>query len=168
MTEPVVAVLAGALLKPVKADGATVLLLVDAPNNEDVVLAEGVEAVEVVVKSEDCAKVALAGTSPNIGLKFWTEALLSDDDAVVVAGKMGLNPAVSRGLVLLADWELMAGAAVVVTGLLAEEAERVLIWPDRPKRVSPATGAGGVLLGALEISPSTSRKAEGCPTPAED
>lgn len=154
VTESVETVLAGVPLKPAKADGATVVLLVDAPNIEDVVLELRVEAVEEAVRDEGCAKAAPAGTSPNMGLKFWTEGLLSAGDAVeevvVVAGKMGLNPAVSRGLVLLGDWELLAGAEVVETWVVAEEAEEELIWLDRPNRVGPATGATEVLVGALE------------------
>jgi len=106
--EPVEVVLAGVLLlKPEKAFGATVVLLVDAPNNEDVVLAGSVEAAEVVVMEEGCTKAAAAGASPKIGLKFWTGGPLCEDgvaeDVVVVAGKMGLNPAASSGLVLLTD-----------------------------------------------------------------
>lgn len=66
-----------------------------------------------------------------MGLKFWTGGLLSEADVaeeVVATEKMGLNPEASRGLVLLADSELLAGAAaVVVTGLEAEEAAGVLI-----------------------------------------
>lgn len=66
-----------------------------------------------------------------MGLKFWTGSLLSDADVadeVVVTEKMGLNPEASRGLALLTDSELLAGAvAAVVTGLEAEEAVGVLI-----------------------------------------
>lgn len=57
--------------------------------------------------------------------------MLSDADVadeVVVTEKMGLNPEASRGLALLTDSELLAGAvAAVVTGLEAEEAVGVLI-----------------------------------------
>lgn len=86
-----------------------------------------------------------------MGLKFWAGGLLSGADVaeevVVVTEKMGLNPEVSRGLVLLTDPELLAGA-VAVTGLEAEEAVGVLIWLDGPNTPVPATG--GVLLDALE------------------
>lgn len=68
------------------------------------------------------------------------------EEEVAVTAKMGLNPETSRGLVLLTDAELLAGAAVAVTGLEAAEAEGLLNWVARPKR--PA--AGGMLLEPLE------------------
>lgn len=67
-----------------------------------------------------------------MGLKFWTVGLLSGAgvaaEVVVVTEKMGLNPEASRGLVLLTDAELLAGAVTIaVTGFEAEEAAGVLI-----------------------------------------
>lgn len=128
--EPVEAVPVGVLVKPGKADGATVVLLVDPPNIEDVLLEETVEAGLVVVRDGDCPKPVPAVVAPKMGLKFWTGGLLSGVDVaeeVVVTAKMGLNPDARRGLVLL-DTELLAGAvAVAVTGLEAEEAVGVLI-----------------------------------------
>lgn len=119
LMEPVEAMLAEEL-KPEKAEGTTVVLLDDAPNI-DVLLVEAVEAVDAVVRDEGCAKAADAVASPKMGLKFWMGALISEDDVaeevVVVAGKMGLNPAASSGLVLLTDPELLAGeAATAATG----------------------------------------------------
>lgn len=74
---------------------------------------------------------------------------VTEEEEVVVAAKMGLNPEDSRGLVLLPDTELLAGAAALaVTGLEAEEAAGVLIWLASPNRPAPATG--GVPLEALE------------------
>lgn len=128
VTEPEEAVPADVLLKPENEDGANVVLLDDAPNTEDVVLAAGVEAVEVVVTAGGCAKPA-AEMSPKMGLKFWREDLFSNDGAageVVAAGKMGLNPAASRGLVVLTDSELLAGGAADVTEVEAVEAEGTL------------------------------------------
>lgn len=151
--EPEEAVPVGVLVIPGKTDGATVVLLVE-PNTEDVVLEETVAAglVEVVVVREGGApKPAPTAASPKMGLKFGTEGLLSGvgvaEEVVVVTAKMGLNPEASRGLVLLTDPELLAGA-VAVTGLEAEEAVEVLIWLTSPNRPDPA--AGRVLLDALE------------------
>ena len=67
-----------------------------------------------------------------MGLKFWTAGLLSgtgvEVEVVVVTEKMGLNPEASRGLVLLTDAKLLAGAVTIaVTGLEAEEAAGVPI-----------------------------------------
>lgn len=67
-------------------------------------------------------------------------------EVVAATAKMGLNPETSRGLVLLTDAELLAAAAVAVTGLEAAVAEGLLNWVARPNR--PA--AGGMLLEGLE------------------
>lgn len=149
--EPVEAVPAGALVMLGKMDGATVVLLVD-PNSEGVLLKEAVEAglVVVVVRGEGCPKPDAAVVAPKMGLKFWTEGLLSGVDVteeeVVVTAKMGLKPEASRGLVLLTDPELRAGV-VAVTRLEAEEAVGVLSGLASPNRLAPATG--GVPLEAL-------------------
>lgn len=126
-TEPVGAAAADVLLKPEKEDGANVL--VDAPNTEGVALADSVEA----VREGGCAWAAAVVTFPNTFLKFWRDVLLSKDAAaedvlVVAAGKMGLNPAASRGLVgwLLTDSELLAGGAVEVMVAEADKAEGAL------------------------------------------
>lgn len=153
--EPVEAVPVGVLVIPGKTDGATVVLLVD-PNTEDVLLEETVAAglVEAAVVREGGApKPAPTAASPKMGLKFGTDGLLSgvgvaeEVVVVVVTAKMGLNPEASRGLVLLTDPELLAGAAAV-TGLEAEEAVEVLIWLTSPNRPDPAPGR--LLLDALE------------------
>lgn len=163
--EPVEAVPVGVLVIPGKTDGLwtdeTVVLLVD-PNTEDTLLEETVEAggllllvvVEVVVRDGGVPKPAPAAASPKMGLKFRTEGLLSAvgvAEEVVVTAKMGLNPEASRGLVLLTDPALLAGA-VAVTGIEAEEAAGALSWLTSPNRPDPATG---VLLEALETWPST-------------
>lgn len=90
-----------------------------------------------------------------MGLKFCRGGLLSE--AVVAAGvavteKMGLKPDASRGLVVLTDAELLAGAAGAETGLEAAEEDGVLVWLLNPNRVGPATGALLLLLllGALD------------------
>lgn len=66
-----------------------------------------------------------------MGLKSGTGGLFSGAvvaEEVVVTEKMGLNPEASRGLVLLTDAELLAGAvARAATGLEAEEAAGVVI-----------------------------------------
>lgn len=133
------------LVKPGKTDAATVVLLVDPPNIEDVLLEETVEAGLVVVRDEGSPKPAPVVASPKMGLKFWTGGLLSGvdvaEEVVVVTVKMGLNPEASRGLALLAG-----AVAVAVTVLDAEEA--LVIWLGSPNIPAPATGA--VLLGALE------------------
>ncbi len=148
--EPAEAVPVGVLVKPGKTDGTTVVLLVDPPKIEDVLLEETVEAGLVVVRDGDCPKPAPA--APKMGLKFWTGGLVSGVDVaeeVAVTAKMGLNPEASRGLVLLTDSELLAGAVTgAVTGLEDEEAVGVLIWLASPNRPAPVTG--GVLLEALE------------------
>lgn len=147
--EPVEVAPVGVLVWPGKTDGATVVLLVD-PNIEDVLLEENVEAGLVVVRDGDCPKPAPAVVPPKMGLKFWTEGLLSGvdvaDEVVVVTAKMGLNPEASRGLLLLTDPELLPGPAAE-TGLEADEALGELILLASPKRPAPA---GGVLLGALD------------------
>lgn len=149
--EPVEAVPVGVLVKPGKTDGVTVVLLVDPPNIEDVLLKETVEAGLVVVRDGGCPKPAPVVVAPKMGLKFWTGGLLSGVDVaeeVVVTAKMGLNPEASRGLVLLTDSELLAGAVTVaVTGLEDEEAVGVLIWLASPNRPIPVTGG---VLEALE------------------
>lgn len=148
--EPVEVVPVGVLDMPGKTDGATVVLLVDPPNI-DVLLEETVEAGLVVVRDGGCPKPASAVVPPKMGLKLWTEGLLSGVDVVEevmgVTAKMGLNPEASRGLLLLTDPELLAGAAAV-TRLEAEEAVGVMIWFPSPNRPAPA--ACGVLLEALE------------------
>lgn len=154
--EPVEAVPVGVLVKPGKTDAATVVLLVDPPNIEDVLLEETVDDGLVVVRDGGCPKPPPAVVLPKMGLKVWTEGLLSgadmaEEEEVVLTEKMGLNPEASRGLVLLSDSELLTGAVVAVTGLDAEKAVGVLIWLVRPNR--PATD--GVLLGGLETWPST-------------
>lgn len=155
--ELVEAVPVGVLVKPVKTDGATVVLLVDAANNEDVLVEETVDDGLMVVRDGGCTKPPTAAVVvlPKMGLKFWTAGLLSRggtaEEDVVVTEKMGLNPEASRGLVLLSDSELLAGAVVAVIGLDAEKAVGVLVWLVRPNR--PAADA--VLLGGLETWPST-------------
>lgn len=75
-------------------------------------------------------KPAVEVASPKMGLKFCTGGLLSEAvvaEGVAVTAKMGLKPDASRGLVVLTDAELLAGAAVAVMGLEAVEAEEVLI-----------------------------------------
>lgn len=150
--EPVEAVGVLVMAIPGKAEGATVvLLLVDPPNIEDVLLEETVKAGLVVVREGGCVKPAEEVASPKMGLKFCTGGLLSE--AVVAAGvaltaKMGLKPDASRGLVVLTDAELLAGAAVAVAGLEAAEEEGVLVWLVNPNRLGPATA--GLLLGALD------------------
>lgn len=151
--EPVEALPVGVLVMLGKAGGATVVLPVDPPNIEDVVFVGPVETGLVVVRDGGCPKLAPAVAPPKMGVKFWTEGLLSGVDVaaevVVATSKMGLNPEANRGLVLLTDPELLAGAAAAaVTGLEAEEAVGVLIWAGSPIRPAPATG--GVLLEALE------------------
>lgn len=151
--EPVEAAPVGVLVMLGKMDGAAVVLLVD-PNIEGALLEETVEAGLVVARDGDCPKAAPALALPKMGLKVWAGGLLSgvdvtEEEVVVMAAKMGLNPEDSRGLVLMPDPELLAGAvAVAVTGLEAEEAVGVLIWLASPNRPVPATG--GVLLEALE------------------
>lgn len=148
------------MLKPEKAEGAVVELLVNAPNSEGVLPAVGVEVDDVVVSAEGGAKAGAAVVSPKIGLKFGTGGLLSEDDVagvvVVAAAKMGLKPETSRGLLLLllTDSELLLlllGAGVAETGAEVDGAERGLIWLDKPNKVGPATGAAGLLVGALQI-----------------
>lgn len=161
--EPVEVVPVGALVKPGKTDGAAVVLLVDPPNIEGVVLEDAVEAgLGAVEREGDCPKPPPAAASPNRGLKVWTAGLLSGvgvaEEVVVVTAKMGLNPEASRGLVLLTDPELLAGAgagagagaaAAAVTGLEAEEAAGAALWLGSPNRPD-AAGTVGVLLGALD------------------
>lgn len=153
--EPAEVVPVGALVKPGKTDDAAVLLLVDAPNMEDVLVEEAVDAALVVARDADCPKPESVVTPPKMGLKLWTGGLLSgadvdEEEVVVVAetAKMGLNPEDSRGLVLLSDSDLLAGAGAVgaaaVTVLEAVDAEGALLWPASPNRpAAPATG--GVL-----------------------
>lgn len=86
------------------------VLLPDNPPNTDVLLEDTVGAGLAVVP---------AGVVPKMGLKLWTEGLLSGvevvEEVVGVTAKMGLNPAASRGLLLLTG-----AAAATVLG--AEEA----------------------------------------------
>lgn len=155
MAADVETMFAAVVLKPEKADGAAVELLVKPPNIEGVLPADSVDADDVVVRAEGAAKAGAAGAavaSPKIGLKFWMGALLSEDDVagvvvVVAAAKMGLKPETSRGLLLL-----LLGAGVADTGVEVDGAEGELIWLDKPNRAGPTTGAAGLLLlGALEI-----------------
>lgn len=150
--EPVEVVLVGVLVIPVKTDGATVLLLVD-PNMEDVMLEEGVEAGWlVVVRLGGCPKAAPVVVPPKMGLKFWTEGLLSEvgveEVVVMVTAKMGLNPEASSGLLLQTEPEVLAGGVADVTEL--EEAAGALIWLASPNREGPAAGAAELLLEVLE------------------
>lgn len=154
--EPVEAVLVGVLVTPAKTDGAAVVLLV-TPNMVDVLLAAPVEAGLVVERDGACPNPAPEAASPKMGLKVWTAGLVSGADVaevvevVVVPAKMGLSPEVSRGLVLLASVELLAGAVTAaVMGLEAGEAAAVPIWVDRPNRLAAAVVAAGATLGALE------------------
>ena len=162
------------LVKPGKTDGAAVVLLVDTPNIEDVLIAETAETGLVVVRVAGCPKPVPAVAPPKMGLKLWTGGLLSganvaDADVVVVTAKMGLNPEASRGFVLLTDSELLTGALglgvrAAVMGLEAVGAERVLLWLASPKSVDPITG--GALLEDFMTWLRTWVKAEGCSTPA--
>lgn len=148
--EPVVVVPVGVLLIPGKIDVATVVMLADPPNI-DVLLEDTEGAGLVVVRDEDGPRLVLAVVLPKMGLKLWTEGLLSGVDVVEevvgVTAKMGLKPEASRGLVLITDPELLAGGAAV-TGLEIEDTFAVLIWFPSPNRPTPA--AGGVLLEGLE------------------
>lgn len=141
------------VVKPGKTDGVTVVLLVDAPNMEGGETVEAVEAgLVVVMGGGGCPKPAAAVAAPKMGLKFWTGGLLSgadvaEEEEVAATEKMGLNPEASRGLALLTDSELLAGAVTVtVTGFDVEEAVGVLIWLVNPNRPAPA--AGGAPLEA--------------------
>lgn len=129
--EPVEAVPEGVLVMPGKTDGATVVLLVDAPNNDGALVEEAVEVGFVAVIDESCPKPELAVTAPKMGLKVGTVGLLSGvgvEEEVVVTAKIGLNPDASRGLVLLTDSELLAGvSAAVVTGFEVVEEVDVLL-----------------------------------------
>lgn len=129
-------------------------MLVNPPNIEDAVL-EATEAGLAAVRDEGCPKPAGGAASPKMDLKFWTGGLLLSaadviDTVVVATAKMGLNPEASKGLVLLADPEMLAETIVEVTGLEAEEAEGALIWPVSPNRPVAAAATGGVLLEPLE------------------
>lgn len=66
---PVEAVPIDVLFKPGKMDGVAVMLLVEPPNI-DVVLVETVEVGLVVVRDGGCPKLAPAVVLPNMGLKF--------------------------------------------------------------------------------------------------
>lgn len=68
--EPVEAVPAGAMVMPGKADGATVVLLVEPPNIEAVVFEETVETGLVVVRDGACPKLTPAVAAPKMGVKF--------------------------------------------------------------------------------------------------
>lgn len=69
--EPVEGVPVRVLVKPGKTEGAAVVLLVEPPNIEDVLLEETVGAgVVVVVRDGGCPNPADAAGSPKMGLKF--------------------------------------------------------------------------------------------------
>lgn len=117
------------VVEPENRDGPAVLLLVDPPNTEAVlVVLEIVEAAFALARDGGCPKPVAAVASPKMGLKFWTGGLLSEADvaevvvAVAVTAKMGLKPEAISGLVLLTDAELLAGAAVELDVEEAEEA----------------------------------------------
>lgn len=113
------------------------VLLPDNPPNTDVLLDDTVGA---------GLAVEPAGVVPNMGLKLWTECLLSGvevvEEVVGVTAKMGLNPAASRGLLLLTG-----AAAATVLG--AEEALGVPACIPAPNRPA-APAAAGVLLVVVE------------------
>lgn len=121
------------VVEPENRDGPAVLLLVDPPNTEAVLLVlEIVEAAFALARDGGCPKPVAAVASPKMGLKFWTGGLLSEADvaevvvAVAVTAKMGLKPEAISGLVLLTDAELLAGAAVTAVELDVKEAEEAL------------------------------------------
>lgn len=119
------------VVEPENRDGPAVLLLVDPPNTEAVLLVlEIVEAAFALARDGGCPKPVAAVASPKMGLKFWTGGLLSEADVaevvVAVTAKMGLKPEAISGLVLLTDAELLAGAAVTAVELDVEEAEEAL------------------------------------------
>lgn len=119
------------VVEPENRDGPAVLLLVDPPNTEAVlVVLEIVEAAFALARDGGCPKPVAAVASPKMGLKFWTGGLLSEADVaevvVAVTAKMGLKPEAISGLVLLTDAELLAGAAVTAVELDVEEAEEAL------------------------------------------
>lgn len=119
------------VVKPENRDGPAVLLLVDPPNTEAVLLVlEIVEAAFALARDGGCPKPVAAVASPKMGLKFWTGGLLSEADVaevvVAVTAKMGLKPEAISGLVLLTDAELLAGAGVTAVELDVEEAEEAL------------------------------------------
>lgn len=151
--EPLEAVPEGVLFIPGNRDGATVVLLVDAPNNDGALLEEAVEAGLAVVTDDGCPKPEPDVAAPKMGLKVGTAGLLScvgvSEEVVAATEKIGLNPDVSRGLVLLLDSELLAGAAAaaVVRGFEAGIEVDVLVWLVGPNRLPVK---GGVLLGAFD------------------
>lgn len=119
------------VVEPENRDGPAVLLLVDPPNTEAVlVVLEIVEAAFALARDGGCPKPVAAVASPKMGLKFWTGGLLSEANVaevvVAVTAKMGLKPEAISGLVLLTDAELLAGAAVTAVELDVEEAEEAL------------------------------------------
>lgn len=119
------------VVEPENRDGPAVLLLVDPPNTEAVLLVlEIVEAAFALARDGGCPKPVAAVASPKMGLKFWTGGLLSEADVaevvVAVTAKMGLKPEAISGFVLLTDAELLAGAAVTAVELDVEEAEEAL------------------------------------------
>lgn len=119
------------VVEPENRDGPAVLLLVDPPNTEAVLLVlEIVEAAFALARDGGCPKPVAAVASPKMGLKFWTGGLLSEADVaevvVAVTAKMGLKPEAISGLVLLTDAELLAGAPVTAVELDVEEAEEAL------------------------------------------
>lgn len=127
--EPVGAVTVGGGVKLGKADRVTVVLLIDAPNTDDVLT--DITGAEVAVVREGAGrKTAADGVPPNTGLKLCTDALLSAletaTEDVVLTEKIGLNPDTSRGAVLAAGaagtcWEAEQTGA----GLLAANAPSV-------------------------------------------
>lgn len=153
--EPLEAVPEGVLFIPRNRDGATVVLLVDAPNNDGALFEEAVEAGLAVVTDDGCPKPEPDVVAPKMGLKVGTAGLLScvgvSEEVVVATEKIGLNPDVSRGLVLLLDSELLTGAAAaaatVVRGFEAGIEVDVLVWLVGPNRLPVK---GGVLLGAFD------------------
>lgn len=150
-------VVAEMLVKPVKSDGAAVLLLINPPNIEDV-LVEVVLGPELeAVTDGGCPKVVLAVVLPKMGLKVGTAGLFScpdvDEEVVVVATKIGLKPDTGSELVLPANSALVVWGTVAASGLLAEETVGVLRWLASPNRPAPATVV--LLLSVLAACPRT-------------
>lgn len=145
VTGAVEAVPVGALVMTGKMDAVTVVLLAEPPNKEDVLVEETAEVGLVVVREAGCPKLTPAVEPPKMGLKLWTEGLLSGAAVaeelvvVVVTAKMGLNPEDSRGLALLTEPELLAGTPTV-TGLEADKVGGALAWLVNPNGVAAATG----------------------------
>lgn len=120
--EPVEAVPVRVFDMPGKADGVTVVVPVELPNTEGVLVKEAVEAGLVVVIDGDCPKPEPSVAAPKMGLKVWTAGLLSGvgvPEEAVVTAKMGLK-------VLLTEMLAGAAAAEAVLGVEAEEEEVML------------------------------------------